>query len=114
MRSALKCWVLILLGVSTANLFAWLFVNAVDVTTIGSGRLKYSQSTRTILQIADRAYPTFEFVLTARRFCERTLLTNGAYYRSWLLTILLETLAVFLTIAMLGYLKQSLNRYTWH
>ncbi len=111
MRGALKSWILVLLGVATANFFAWLFVIAVDVTTIGSGRLNYSNSIRTILNIADRAYPMFEFVLSAQGFCERTLFTNGAYYRSWLLTILIETLAVFFTIVMLGQLKRIFLRY---
>lgn len=93
---------IVLLGiVASSNLLLWLFVNAVDMTTIGAGRARYPQLFQSLLKLCDQLRPGADFILSPQRLIDRSIDPRGTYYLSWLVTIVAETLAIGLLLVAL-------------
>ena len=103
MLKTLALFVIIFIAISALNLLAWLFVMGVDVTTIGSGRSKFSSDVRVLLHTADRIYPFVEMILSVHRKVGDLFGLRKYYFLSWILTVFLESLLA--TVSLYGLMK---------
>lgn len=94
----MKIFGVVVFTISVWNLFAWLFVVGIDLTTIGSGWSKFPNGLRILLNLADRLYPYLEQVLRVQRKVSGTPGLQAHYFLSWILTVLLESLVVMLVL----------------
>jgi hypothetical protein len=91
MWKQLKLFLLVLISICALNLFAWLFVMSVDVTTIGSGRQKFSSEARLLFSFADQIYPYVDQITSVHRKVGDLFGLSKYYYTTWILTIALES-----------------------
>jgi hypothetical protein len=103
MWKMLKLFAITFSALAALNLLGWLFVIGVDVTTIGSGRSKFSNGGRFLLSVADRIYPYVDQILSAHRKVGNTFGMRKYYFSSWFLTISLE--ALLATPILYGIIK---------
>jgi hypothetical protein len=98
MLNALKLFAFVYVTLVAFNLVLELFVMAVDVTTLGAGRSKYSSDVRALLTVADRGYPFAEQILSLQRHIQGLFGLQKFYYWSWILTVLIEASIVVLVV----------------